>query len=88
MKWDMDVGSVIVVRKDKKPITPVQMKAVAFYCRDEVQPVLSHTMGTYNEDKPMTKEQALSIIYRPMFEIHWRKFISDRDVPNLFGLVW
>jgi hypothetical protein len=54
------------------------MEAIASYCRDEVLPVLSHSMGTYNEETPMTKELALSIICRPMFEIHWHKFISER----------
>jgi hypothetical protein len=79
MKWQNDVGSVIVVRKDKKPLLPLQMEAIATYCRKEVKPLMSHSIGEYAPETPMEKNHVLIIICRPMFVIYWHKLIMERE---------
>jgi hypothetical protein len=77
--WQSEVGSAIVVRKDKKPLLPMQMEALAGYCRNEIQPLLGHSTGEYHPEEPIKKEDVLKIICRPMFVIYWTKFRRDKE---------
>jgi hypothetical protein len=74
MQWQDDVGSLVVVRKDKKPLLPLHMEALAGYCRNEVQPLMGHSNGEYYPEEPMKKDDVLRTICRPMFAIYWNKF--------------
>ncbi|KAI4604925.1 hypothetical protein J4E80_010853 [Alternaria sp. BMP 0032] len=78
MPWQMDVGSAIVVRKDRKPLLPLQMEALAKWCKEEVRPILAHSIGEYAPEEPISKEDVLTIICRPMFVVYWTRFTSER----------
>jgi hypothetical protein len=73
-----EVVSAIVVRKDKKTLLPMQMEALAGYCRNEIQPLLGHSTGEYHPEEPIKKEVVLKIICRPMFVIYWTKFRREK----------
>ena len=36
-EWDRDIGSVVVVRQDKKDITPQQVEALCHFCQHELR---------------------------------------------------
>lgn len=72
------MGSVIVVRKDKVPLLPLHMEALAKYCRNEVGPLMAHSTGLYDPEKPIKKEHVLHIICRPMFVIYWGRFMEEK----------
>lgn len=78
MPWQKRVGSVIVVRKDKKPLLPMHMEALANYCQKEIRPLLAHSIGEYHTEEPIKKDHVLRIICRPMFVIYWNRFTEER----------
>ncbi|KAK5174261.1 uncharacterized protein LTR77_001341 [Saxophila tyrrhenica] len=65
-QWQSRVGSTIIVRQDKKPLSVLHAEALYRYCRFDVGPILAHTLGEYAPDKRMSKKTALRIICRPM----------------------
>ena len=77
MQWQNEVGSVIVVRNDKKPLLPMHMEALVRYCRYEIQPLLAHSIGEYHPEVPMKKKDVLRMICRPTFVIYWAKFCME-----------
>jgi hypothetical protein len=78
LKWQNGVGSVIVVRKDRRPLLPTHMEALAGYCQNEVRPLMGHSIGEYSPEEPIRKDHVLEIICRPMFVLYWSKFIRER----------
>jgi hypothetical protein len=78
LPWQNEVGSAIVVRKDKKPLLPLHMEALAGYCRKEIRPLLAHSIGDYDPEEPIMKDDVLKIICRPMFVIYWAKFMEEK----------
>ena len=78
IQWQNNVGSAIAVRKDRKPLHPIHMEALAGYCRNEVQPLMGHSLGEYYPEEPIGKDDVLKIICRPMFVIYWSKFLEER----------
>lgn len=70
-QWQMDVGSAIVVRQDKKPLLPLHAEALCRYCRFQIRDYMGHSMGEYAPDEPMSKDLVLSMICRPTFSIFW-----------------
>jgi hypothetical protein len=44
-QWQNSVGSIIVVRQDRKPLSPLHVEALCVYCRDEIRPLLAHSVG-------------------------------------------
>jgi len=44
-QWQSDVGSVMVVRKDDKDLTPKQAEALTYYCQFKLQPVFEDSIG-------------------------------------------
>ncbi|KAK6341603.1 hypothetical protein TWF696_008674 [Orbilia brochopaga] len=77
-QWQNRVGSVIVVRQDKKPLSPLHVEALCKYCLDEVQPLIGHSLGEYAPEEPMSKETAMSMICRPTFVIFWNKLLTAK----------
>ena len=69
------MGSVIVVRQDKKPLFLLHIEVLCRYCRDEIRPVLGHSVGEYAPEKPTGKDVVLAVIYRPTFVICWYKLL-------------
>jgi hypothetical protein len=77
-QWQERVGSVIAVRKDKKPLLLLHMEALARYCRKDVRPILGHSIGECSPEEPISKEQALQLICRPMFILSWYNFLGEK----------
>lgn len=77
-QWQNDVGSTIVVRRDKKPLAPSHVEALCNYCRYEVQPLMGQTMGEYVPDEPFARDFVRKMICRPMFSIYWSKFLDRK----------
>jgi hypothetical protein len=77
-KWQNSVGSVIVVRQDKKPILPLHVEALCNYCRYEIRPLLAHSIGEYHPEEPISKDTALTMICRPTFIIYWYKLLDEK----------
>lgn len=77
-QWQEGVGSVLVVRQDKKPILPLHVEALSTYCQYEARDFLAHSIGEYAPEIPMTKEAALGMITRPSFIIHWYKLVRKK----------
>lgn len=71
--WQSSVGSVIVVRRDQKPLAPFHVEALCTYCRHEVRPLMAHAMGEYAPDEPLSRDLVLKMICRPTFSICWYK---------------
>ncbi|KAF2646712.1 hypothetical protein P280DRAFT_388309, partial [Massarina eburnea CBS 473.64] len=86
--WQSPAGSVIVVRKDKKPLLPLHMEALAKYCRDEIQPLMEHSVGGYAPEEPISREDVLRFICRATFVIFFtkmRKVKNDYATPSPYG---
>ncbi|KAK6538194.1 hypothetical protein TWF694_011076 [Orbilia ellipsospora] len=84
MRWQRHVGSVLVVRQDKKPLTRLHMEILTSYCRFYCQPLFAHSIG---EDyprplKPMSKYEVLRRISRESFLLHWHRLLEDFEIPN------
>lgn len=76
-QWQYGVGSVLVVRQDKKPLLPFDVEALCMYCRDEVLPLFSHSNGIHYPEEPMSKEAVLAMICRRSFYIKWDKLLGE-----------
>ena len=77
--WQNNVGSVVVVRKDKKPLLPLHMEALARYCRKDARSILGHSIGECHPEEPISKEKALQLICRPMFVLSWYDFLEEKN---------
>ncbi|KAF2812289.1 uncharacterized protein BDZ99DRAFT_383671 [Mytilinidion resinicola] len=77
-QWQNSVGSAIVVRQDKKPLAPLHVEALCRYCRDDVLPLLAHSMGEYAPEEPMGKDAVLAMICRPTFVICWYRLLEEK----------
>ncbi|KAL1639781.1 hypothetical protein SLS58_007523 [Diplodia intermedia] len=77
-QWQNSVGSVVVVRQDMKPLSPLHVEALCRYCRHEIRPLLAHSIGEYEPEEPMAKEAVLSMICRPTFVIYWNKLLDEK----------
>lgn len=76
MHWQCDVGSVLVVRQDKKRLTPMHMEALCGYCRFDARALIAHSLGEYHPDPPLAKSAVLSMICRATFSISWYKLVD------------
>ncbi|KAI0426894.1 hypothetical protein F5Y09DRAFT_317743 [Xylaria sp. FL1042] len=76
--WQNNVGSVIVLRQDKKPLSPWHVEALCRYCRYDARDWMAHTMGEYAPDEPMSKDLVLSMICRPTFSIAWYRMCKEK----------
>ena len=77
-RWQHRVGSTIVVRQDKKPLSPLHAEALCNYCRHEIRPLLAHSIGEYSPEEPMSKDAVLAMICRPTFVIYWYKLLDGK----------
>lgn len=92
-QWQSDVGSIIVVRQDKKPLSPLHVEALCKYCCYEIRPLLAHSIGEYSPEEPMSKDAVLAMISRSTFVIYWYKLLEekhkegvDTSVPYPYGV--
>lgn len=77
-QWHNSVGSTIVVRQDKKPLSPWHVEALCRYCRHDTRDLLAHSMGEYAPDEPLSKDLVLSMICRPTFSICWYRMCNEK----------
>ncbi|KAI1125637.1 hypothetical protein F5Y10DRAFT_246746 [Nemania abortiva] len=91
--WTWGVGSVIVVRQDKKPLLPLHVEALCKYCSCDAAPYMAHSTGMFEPEEPMSKDLVLSIICRPAFIIRWHKVVGEKrekgeivDVPSPYDV--
>jgi hypothetical protein len=77
-QWQNGVGSTIVVRQDKKPLSPLHVEALCNYCRYEIRPLLAHSTGEYAPEEPISKDAVLAMICRPTFVIYWYKLLDEK----------
>ncbi|KAI0098009.1 hypothetical protein GGR51DRAFT_539450, partial [Nemania sp. FL0031] len=77
--WMNIVGSTIVVRQDKKPLSPFHVEALCRYCFHDVGGYMAHSHGVYEPDEPMSKDLVLSIICRPTFSVCWSKIVDEKN---------
>jgi hypothetical protein len=73
-----DVGSVIVVRQDKRPLLPLHAEALCEYCYDHVRPLMEHSKGVYGDAFQLKKEDVLTMICPATFQIFWGKFMTEK----------
>ena len=78
MQWQNSIGNIIIMRQDKKPLSPLYIEALCKYCRYEIRPLLAHSIGEYALEEPMEKDLVLAIICRPTFVIYWFKLLDER----------
>lgn len=77
VQWQNRVGSVLVVRQDRKPLHPLHMEALARFCQYELGPMFEHSMGGYGDrSTPLTKGQVLGHATVPFFELFWSKVFN------------
>ncbi|KAH6671808.1 hypothetical protein B0J14DRAFT_669253 [Halenospora varia] len=50
MKWDLDIGTVLATRQDKKPITPHHVEALARFCRYKLCPAMGYHSESFWEE--------------------------------------
>lgn len=73
------MGSTIVVRQDKKPVSTFDAEALCRYCRYDIRDLLAHSKGEYDPDEPLTKEAVLAMICRPTFSICWYRLLDEKS---------
>jgi hypothetical protein len=64
-EWQNDVGSVIVVRADRKPISPKQVEALCYYCQFKLQPLFEDSMGAGYVQR--TREEVMGYMTKQKF---------------------
>lgn len=69
MRWLAAVGSVLVVREDKKPLTPFHAEVLADYCQFRARPYFLHARGEYWPCERMTPMEVCSAITMKTFYI-------------------
>ncbi|KAI0809559.1 hypothetical protein GGR55DRAFT_689325 [Xylaria sp. FL0064] len=62
MRWQNNVGSVIIMRRDGKPLSRWHLEALCKYCRYEVSTLMTHVRGENSEREPMSIDTVLSMI--------------------------
>ncbi|KKY21880.1 putative zinc finger mynd-type protein [Diplodia seriata] len=78
--WQRDVGSVLAVREDRKPLHPLHVEALCRFCQFEMGPMFEHSLGLYGgtRSKPLKREVVLSHATRPFFELFWSKLLDQK----------
>ncbi len=85
MQWQGEVGSVIVVRADRVPLTPPEVEVICAYCRHGAQPLTENAIGSGLEY--MTKDEVLAKINPAAFAAfrhdyhlkHWASRENEDD---------
>ncbi|KAF2111354.1 hypothetical protein BDV96DRAFT_499663 [Lophiotrema nucula] len=74
MGWQDDVGTVIVARKDKKPLLPEHVAALTKYCREGLEDYFQECA-----EGNMTKERVLKEITKAKFETYYKKWQERQE---------
>ena len=78
-KWQNRVGSIAVMRQDKKDLLPLHMEAICNFCQSEMLPHFSDCEEIYPEaEQPARKDVVLAMLSRPTFKTYWEKFLKTK----------
>lgn len=82
MKWQSNVGTVLVVREDGKDLTPNQMEAICEYCQGTLQSLFEKALATGNH------KAVMNALTREKFAIFFEEYKRKRSVqdPSLANL--
>ncbi|CAH0396254.1 unnamed protein product [Bemisia tabaci] len=89
LHWRTQVGSVFVIRQDKKPLLPLHVEALCHYCREFLQPAFEDSLGGSGPENEPSKKHVLSMINKSKFLYQWGNFLSERnckDVPSPYDI--
>jgi hypothetical protein len=75
-EWTHQVGSVVVVRADKRAITPRQIEGLCTYCRNVLLPLFEESMGGVRGEG--NQEKLLTFMTGKYFEIFFRELRRKR----------
>jgi hypothetical protein len=75
-KWQENFGTVIVVREDRKKITPRQVEALCYYCHYKMQPLFEDSFGGGLVER--TKAEVLSHLTKAKFAEFFEEHRADR----------
>ncbi|KAJ8680483.1 hypothetical protein QAD02_016270 [Eretmocerus hayati] len=83
MTWQNDVGSILVVRQDKKPMSLWHIEALCNYCKVELQPVFEAAM---EENSLAGRREVMSMINQADFLRYWKgNFLRGIPVEKRLG---
>ncbi|KAF2728889.1 hypothetical protein EJ04DRAFT_590248 [Polyplosphaeria fusca] len=84
-------GSIIVARRDMRPLLPIHAEALCAYCLFEVSPALCSSVENGEKSDRLEIQAALDNICRRTFSSYWRKFVEKKregdkwlDAPSPF----
>jgi len=72
-QWKGDLGSVVVVRADRKPIAPRQIESLCEYCKIKLQPAFEDEKGGKR-----TKEEVLNLMTKEVFKEFFYEFRREK----------
>ena len=70
MSWQDDVGSVLVVRQDQKPLVPAHMDALCDFCQFTLQPLFEDT----SEGGRSKEDVVMRFVTRAKFGEHFERY--------------
>ncbi|KAF2135811.1 uncharacterized protein K452DRAFT_238657 [Aplosporella prunicola CBS 121167] len=79
-KWQNKVGSVLIVRKDCKPLLPLHAAALCNYCQTYLQPRFEKAVEATGPNMMATRTNFLARITRENFELCWKETLENKDV--------
>jgi hypothetical protein len=71
-------GSILMVRQDGLPLTPLQAEALCKYCRYEIQPLMVRSHRKTSSNEFLSRSDVLSLICKRSFEVFWLKFKDEK----------
>ena len=82
MEWQSWVGSVIVVRQDKKPLLPEHVETLCDFCQSYLQPLFEEAL-----EGSLDKKSVLDQITQDGFQKYWEQY-SQREIKEIRGEDW
>jgi hypothetical protein len=89
LEWDQNIGTVLVVREDKKDITAQQVEALCYFCQHELCPKMGllmeqvydwgyEEMGGFEKVAKAKEEFVRKNMCREKFELFFEKFKQEK----------
>jgi MYND finger len=71
-KWQQDIGSVIIVREDRKTLTPLQVEAICFYCQRVAAPLFADALGMDGDQR--SQEEVMGYLTKQNFAEFFQEY--------------
>lgn len=76
--WQRDVGNVLVVRADRKPLDEETVEAFADFCMDKLQPLFEHSLEVAGpEVAPEQRGRARQRVLAEITPTKWKEWIVE-----------